>query len=108
MVEFFSSQEEARVDDILATDISYWIGLADFASEGTSWKGKIKTNRILSGVWKWQESHTEAEYVNWAQGQPNSDLGNQDCVQKDNRSSELWNDRECEDNDAHALCQAQK
>ena len=44
MVEFFSSQEEARVDDILATDISYWIGLADFASEGKSRKANIKTS----------------------------------------------------------------
>ena len=44
LAEFFSSQEEARVDDILATDISYWIGLADFASEGKSRKANIKTS----------------------------------------------------------------
>ena len=48
--EFFSSQEEARVDDILATDISYWIGLADFASEGKSRKANIKTSEISRGL----------------------------------------------------------
>ena len=34
MAEFFSEEEEARVDDILAVDLYYWIGLTDFASEG--------------------------------------------------------------------------
>ena len=34
MAEFFSEEEEARVDDILAVYPSHWIGLEDFASEG--------------------------------------------------------------------------
>ena len=44
LAEFSSSEEEARVDDILATDLDYWIGLTDFASEGkyNAWKEKLK------------------------------------------------------------------
>ena len=34
LAEFFSSQEEAHVDDFLANNLQYWIGLTDFASEG--------------------------------------------------------------------------
>ena len=47
LAEFFSSQEEARVEDILYPDLDYWIGLADSASEGMKRKGKIKTNKIF-------------------------------------------------------------
>ena len=35
LAEFFSSAEETKLDDILAVDLSYWIGLSDAASEGT-------------------------------------------------------------------------
>ena len=48
LAEFSSSEEEARVDDILATDLDYWIGLTDLASEGklnTSRKNK-KNNKM--------------------------------------------------------------
>ena len=34
LAEFLTSEEEARVNDILAKDLDYWIGLADFAHEG--------------------------------------------------------------------------
>ena len=34
LAEFFSSEEEARADAILSPRLSYWIGLADFATEG--------------------------------------------------------------------------
>ena len=47
LAEFFSSQEEARVEDILATDLDYWIGLTDRQTEGMKRKGKIKTNKIF-------------------------------------------------------------
>ena len=32
----------------------------------------------------WQESHQEAEYVNWGQGEPNNggNGGNEDCSEK--------------------------
>ena len=42
LAEFSSSQEEARVNDILATDLEYWIGLTDFATEGKYKEGKAK------------------------------------------------------------------
>ena len=107
LAEFFSSKEEARVEDILATDLDYWIGLTDRQTEGMKRKGKIKPTRF-SGVWKWQESRTEAEYVNWGHGEPNNYRGNEDCVHKGNEDyGRLWNDRPC-DNDSHALCQAPK
>ena len=34
LAEFFSSGEERRVEDIVAKDLDYWIGLSDAASEG--------------------------------------------------------------------------
>ena len=55
----------------------------------------------------WQESRTEAEYVNWSPGQPdNSQV--EDCVEKGRHYSELWNDIPCDYTSPHALCQAEK
>ena len=57
----------------------------------------------------WQENRTEAEYVNWRQGEPNNTGGNEDCVEKRSTSGlEVWNDRPCDYIAPHALCQAQK
>ena len=56
----------------------------------------------------WQESRTEAEYLNWDQAQPDNAGGNEDCVEKRNIYSELWNDRPCDYIAPHALCQAEK
>ena len=47
MAEFFSSAEETKLDDILAVDLEYWIGLTDFASEGTYNKLKNKKNILF-------------------------------------------------------------
>ena len=41
LAEFLTSEEEARVNAILAHDIDYWIGLADFAHEGLSIKENL-------------------------------------------------------------------
>ena len=72
-------------------------------------EGKIETIRCAAGVWRWMESRTEAEYVNWDQSQPdNANNGNEDCVERRNRFSELWNDRPCDYSVPHALCQAKK
>ena len=49
LAEFLSSEEEARVNDILAHDIDYWIGLADFAHEGLSINNKGKPSLNFPG-----------------------------------------------------------
>ena len=98
------------MDDILATDLDYWIGLTDLASEGklnTSRKNKTKTIRCAAGVWRWQESRTEAEYVNWDQREPNNS-GIEDCVEKRATSYQLWNDTPCESRVPFALCQVEE
>ena len=53
LAELLSSEEEARLNAILAKDIDYWIGLTDLAHEG---------------VWMWQERRTEADIFNWDAG----------------------------------------
>ena len=55
LAEFSSLEEEQALDSVLNHDILYWIGLSDFALEGT---------------WRWQESHQIPSYTNWAPGQP--------------------------------------
>ena len=34
LAELLTSEEEARLNTILAKDLDYWIGLTDFAHEG--------------------------------------------------------------------------
>ncbi len=51
MAEFFSSAEERRVDDILAQDLLYWIGLSDAASEGKDIKNNVKNTEIERIKW---------------------------------------------------------
>ena len=101
LAEFFSRHEETRVDDILAVDLHYWIGLTDFAFEGIGVKG---ISGSYLGVWMWQESHEEVPYQNWCPGEPNNLNGDEDCVEK--IGTDMWNDRPCDYNAPHALCQA--
>ena len=99
LAEFDSLDEEKAVDSVLATDSNFWIGLSDFAHEGT---------------WRWQESHMETVYTNWAANQPSNGGvgGNEDCAAKSCNAYAKdckWNDAPCDDNDyAHALCQMEK
>ena len=89
-------EDEQNVESVLNMDSNYWIGLSDFAHEGT---------------WRWQESHQEPSYTNWMSGQPDNDGGDENCVNKAFRSdpSGKWNDQQCNENDdAHALCQMEK
>ena len=92
LAELLSSEEEARLNAILAKDIDYWIGLTDLAHEG---------------VWMWQERRTEADIFNWAPRQPNNGnaLAHEDCVVK-RKTDGLWNDRPCDNDVPHALCRA--
>ena len=70
----------------------------------------LKGYRVLEkkvfylGVWMWQESHEEVPYQNWCPGEPNNLNGDEDCVEK--IGTDMWNDRPCDYNAPHALCQA--
>ena len=50
LVEFESLEEEQMITTKINQDVLYWIGLSDFAHEGT---------------WRWQESHQVTAYLNW-------------------------------------------
>ena len=71
----------------------------------------MDTNIVLlePGEWKWQESHRDLDYSNWMAGEPNGgDVEN--CVEKWPSESGMelwqhWNDRSCDYNIPHALCQ---
>ena len=47
LAEFSSLEEEHMLDSVLKHEYVYWIGMTDFAQEGT---------------WRWQESHQIPSY----------------------------------------------
>ena len=97
MAEFLSSDVEETIDGLLNQDVLYWIGLSDFAHEGT---------------WRWQESHQTSQYFNWAGDQPD-DGGDGNCVMKTwfINVGGRWYDQPCNSDygkghgPIHALCQ---
>ena len=94
LTEFQSLDDEKDLDSVLASDSFFWIGLSDFAHEGT---------------WIWQESLQETSYTNWNEGEPNNKYGDEDCVVKDsNWIGWKWTDVNCSVDDVHALCQMEK
>ena len=54
---------QASLFNFLASDVFYWIGLADYAQEG---------------VFIWQDSYLEASYTSWSTGQPDDNDGFED------------------------------
>merc|ERR1712126_693304 len=65
---YLMSQEEHNIlDQFLVHAVSHWIGLTDLSEEGT---------------YLWWESHTEANYTNWATDQPDNSSYHktEDCV----------------------------
>ena len=96
LAEFESLEEEKTLDSVLNIDSSYWIGLTDVALEGT---------------WRWQESLLETSYTNWITGEPNNQLGDENCACKRYNvfPDGKWNDANCSVKDyAHALCKREK
>ena len=86
------------MDKILPQGLTYWIGLEDFADDGT---------------YVWSETHEIASYFNWAEGQPSRADG-EDCCWKavprlSGEGSPGWHDAGCSETDyhgeIHALCQ---
>ena len=66
------------------------------------------------GVYRWEESHMEAEYTNWAPNQPN-ESSDQNCVWKTYfHDLPGWHDAHCPwtsfrgYGEIHALCQTAK
>ena len=103
MAEFQSSSVEEAIDGLLNQDVLYWIGLSDFAHEGT---------------WIWQESHETPQYFNWCPGQPDNGVGG-NCAMKiwyesNPDAAGKWYDQECNSDygkglgPIHALCQVDK
>jgi len=93
LAEIKSSAEQISVEQILNVDLYYWIGLSDLLSEG---------NFI------WETSHTDLDYSNWDEGEPNDEFGDEDCVII--WLGYKWNDHYCGDDShnsvpIHALCQ---
>ena len=95
LAEITSYEEEALLDTLLLEDIEYWIGLSDFASEGT---------------WIWQNSHKHANYTNWAPSQP--DAPECDCAFKSYKlhyGGQGWHNFDCTydtwHDGIHALCE---
>ena len=90
-------EQEQSLDSLLNKDVLYWIGLSDFAHEGT---------------WRWQESHQQPSYTNWASDQPDNG-GDGNCGMKTFAVGVggKWYDNQCYQDYAkghgpiHALCQ---
>ena len=62
---------------------------------------------ILTGVWRWEQSHQVAEYLNWSPGEPNNyNDFDEDCVWM-NPSRRGWADAPCYNTQAHALCETE-
>merc|ERR1719153_804560 len=64
LAEISGSEENELVKLIIVEELNYWIGLTDQAEEMR---------------WIWQESHQEADWFNWAEGEPNNFAG-ENCV----------------------------
>ena len=96
MAEITTQTEMNLINNVLASENNYWIGLADLAREG---------------IFIWQHSFTIATYTNWLSGEPNEQNGSEDCTFMIATRTHEWADIDCYYNPAegklmHALCEA--
>jgi len=100
LVEVTTAAEEYQIYEWLNKDLTYWIGLSE---------------RTEEGVWRWEQSHQIADYLNWYPGEPNDFDGDEDCVwmvwvvEEIQHSS--WYDAPCDSYgigwNPHALCETE-
>jgi len=97
LAEITSAEEESALDEILGHITTYWIGLSDRETEGS---------------YIWSESGQEADYTNWAEGQPDdAHAPAEDCIFKSKDAEHLgWSDSDCGrvsvwGDPIHALCE---
>ncbi|MFK8112482.1 MAG: carbohydrate-binding domain-containing protein [Rubripirellula sp.] len=76
LVTISDAAEEAWLQQVFGTQLEYWIGLNDQATEGDF-------------VWA---SGEELSYTNWAVGQPSDSLGNQNEVRMNVGTTLQWDD----------------
>ena len=101
LAEVTSAEEEELIDMVLITGKQYWLGLNDLEEKGESsiFYSLISISTVTEptpGTWTWSGSGTEAEYTHWAAGQPNTGLGDEDCVFKSGeRGHEGWHNLAC-------------
>ena len=51
---------------------------------------------VREGHWIWAHTHEEFDYTDWAPGEPNSQRGDQDCMQIQGSQDYQWDDIECD------------
>ena len=99
MAEIKDSDQENHIDAFINYNNYHWIGLNDLSTEGIAkMQNCSKRNAFkhkYSGVFKWSETHQEAEYTNWLPGQPDNAHSDQDCVKK-SLTTAGWDDYDCE------------
>ena len=110
-----SVQEELLLDTFLIEGTTYWLGLTDLAQEGS--RLNLSIQRIYDlvnvvGTYRWQESHSVADYVNWAPTEPTGRT-DQNCIWKTyNPTFPGWHDAGCswssDGLNPHALCETAK
>ena len=116
LAEIMSREEESLLDKLLIEGTSYWIGFYQISVMKVF---QIKTNKFFKsalGVYRWEESHKEAEYTYWAPAnEPNGGTGS-NCILKTYMNEHPgWHDFVCSDSnhgdgygEQHALCQILK
>ena len=106
LAEIKDKEQENQIDAFINHDLHYWIGLNDLSTEGNNYQIRFLIFAKYSGHFKWAETHQEADYTNWIEGEPDNMNGGQDCVKKSlihYNHYPGWDDFEC-DRDSYSDC----